>query len=153
MSATTRPSAPQRLSPDDERLVADLVRDEGEILHAYQDHLGYWTIGVGHLIDKRKGGGISRAASRFLFAEDVAAKIAELDKALPWWRSLSLDRQRVLVNMAFNLGTPGLLKFKNTLAAVQRGDYEAAAKGMLASLWARQVGDRAKRLAATMRGS
>lgn len=36
-----------------------LETDEGRVPHAYQDHLGYWTIGVGHLIDKRKGGGLT----------------------------------------------------------------------------------------------
>jgi GH24 family phage-related lysozyme (muramidase) len=28
-----------------------LKRDEGEVLHAYKDSLGYWTIGIGILID------------------------------------------------------------------------------------------------------
>ena len=39
------------------KTVEQLRRNEGEVLHAYQDHLGFWTIGVGRLIDKRKGGG------------------------------------------------------------------------------------------------
>jgi lysozyme len=56
----------------------------------------------------------------------------------------------VLVNMAFNMGG-GLLSFVNTLAAIQRGDYNAAANGMLASRWATQVGARATRLADMMR--
>ena len=46
-------------------LIAQLRREEGSIPHAYQDHLGFWTIGVGRLIDERKGGGLS--------PEDVAA--------------------------------------------------------------------------------
>ena len=28
---------------------------EGRVPHAYQDHKGFWTIGVGHLIDERRG--------------------------------------------------------------------------------------------------
>jgi lysozyme len=57
----------------------------------------------------------------------------------------------VLVGMAFQMGTEGLLKFKNTLAMVQAGDYESAAKGMLQSLWARQTPERAARMAKQMR--
>jgi lysozyme len=56
-----------------------------------------------------------------------------------------------MVDMLFNLGLPKLLKFKNTLAAIRQGDYERAARGMLNSKWARQVGRRAKELAEMMR--
>lgn len=134
-----------------EQLLADLVRDEGEVLHAYQDHLGWWTIGVGRLIDKRRGGGITHEEALYLLGNDVDRVMAELDNALPWWNCHSDNRRRVLVNMAFNLGIAGLLTFKRTLAAIKARDYDAAADGMLASLWARQVGERAKRLAALMR--
>lgn len=129
----------------------DLVRDEGEVLHAYRDHLGYWTIGVGVLIDERKGGGITRDESRLLLANRLAERAAKLDCHIPWWRSLGNVRQRVLLNMSYQLGVAGLLKFKSTLAAVQRGDYAAARQGMLNSLWARQTPGRAKLLADAMR--
>jgi lysozyme len=49
------------------------------------------------------------------------------------------------------MGLAGLLQFTNTLAAVREGRYEDAASGMLTSLWARQVGPRATRLAEMMR--
>jgi lysozyme len=87
-------------------------------------------------------------------AFDMAMLVAELkrdDRTLPWWRNLSPVRQRVLVNMAFNLGMVGLLTFKNTLGAMQNGSYAAAAAGMLSSKWATQVGVRAERLADMMR--
>lgn len=136
------------------KLEEELVRDEGEVLHAYQDSLGLLTIGVGQLIDPR-GGGISRAASRFMLREAIEQRIGALDRVIPWWRDLTEARQRVLLNMAFNLGASGLFGFKQTLAAVKLGDYEAAAKGMLNSKWARQVGnrpgERAWRLAEMMR--
>lgn len=129
----------------------DLIRDEGEVLHAYKDSLGYWTIGVGRLIDGRKSGGITRAESRYLLANDIEGKIRALDEAIPWWKGLDDTRRRVLVNMAFNLGIAGLLGFRATLAAIKRGDYEQAAINMLDSKWSRQVGARAVRLAALMR--
>jgi lysozyme len=128
-----------------------LIRDEGDIPHAYQDSLGYWTIGVGRLIDGRKGGGLSKEERMFLLDNDIKAKSAELFERIPWATKLDDARQGVLLNMAFNLGVPGLLKFKNTLAMVHAGEYEAAAKAMLQSLWAKQVGARATRLAEQMR--
>jgi lysozyme len=57
----------------------------------------------------------------------------------------------VLINMAFNIGVGGLLKFKNTLAHIRSGQYELAATEMLDSNWARQVHGRAKELALQMR--
>lgn len=138
------------MSYDAVKLRAELSRDEGRIPHAYQDSLGYWTIGVGHLIDKRKGGRLSERIIDLLLDEDIAEKVADLDRELPWWRELSDARQRVLIGMCFNLGIGGLLQFKNTLAAIKRGDWSAAQRGMLNSKWAKQVGARATRLATMM---
>lgn len=136
---------------DDRAMIAELRRDEGVVKHAYQDTEGLWTIGVGRLIDQRRGGGLSDDEIDYLLANDVRRFAAELDDRLPWWRKLDPVRQRVILNMAFNLGTDGLLAFKNTLAAVKAGDYARAAVGMLASKWASQVKGRASRLAHMMK--
>lgn len=128
-----------------------LKRDEGEVLHAYSDSLGYITIGIGRLIDKRKGGGISEEESAYLFANDFNRTLSEVRRRIPWLDRLDVARQGVLLNMAFQLGVDGLLGFKNTLAMVERGDYERAADGMLQSLWAQQTPKRAKRLSDQMR--
>lgn len=152
---------PVNYDTNDKQLEAELVRDEGEVLHVYSDskddrdtldHLkGYLTIGVGILIDSRRGGGITQEESRYLLRNRIASKMADLDKHLPWWRQLSDARQRVLINMCFNLGINGLIGFVHTLESIRTGQYEIAAQQMLESEWARQVGDRAKRLAAMMR--
>jgi len=134
-------------------MVNELTRDEGVVKHAYQDSLGYWTIGVGHLIDKRKGGGLSDIIIQMILQQDIKEKMAELDQRLPWWKLLNEECQRVLVNMAFNLGVPGLIGFRKFLTALQEGNNELAATEMLDSLWAKQVGARADRLAAMVRGA
>jgi lysozyme len=125
----------------------ELIRDEGLKLSAYQDSLGYWTIGVGRLIDARKGGKISEREARILLGNDIVSRASELDAALPWWKGLSDGRQRAILNMAFNLGVPGLLGFRGMLAAMQAGDWEAASREALNSKWATQVGQRANRVA------
>jgi lysozyme len=129
-------------------LIEDLLKkEEGWIPHAYQDHLGYWTIGYGKLIDKRKGGGITVEEGEYLLRNEVSRKSDELFKALPWTKLLDEVRQTVLIAMAFQMGVEGVLKFHNTLAHLMVGDWEEAANGIRASLWARQTPARAERMA------
>jgi lysozyme len=128
-----------------------LRRDEGEVLHAYQDSLGYWTIGIGILIDKRKGGGLRPEESVFVFENRLRLVNEELDKRIPWIGKLDPVRRGVLINMAFQMGVGGLLGFENTLAMIEKGDYQGASKGMLNSLWAKQTRARAQRLSNQMR--
>lgn len=135
----------------DWRLHAQLIRHEGMVLHAYQDSLGYWTIGVGRLIDKRKGGRITEAEALSLLDNDIRAHTEHLYGNAAWIADLDRVRRDVLINMAFNLGVAGLLKFKNTLALVREGRFAEAAAAMLKSKWATQVGGRAVELAEQMR--
>ena len=138
------------MNANDLELIKELRRDEGVVDHAYQDSLGYGTMGVGRLIDKRKGGRLTDEEIDYLLMNDVKECVKDLDKHLPWWRSLSDARRRVLVNMRFNLGMAGLLGFKNTLRFIEQGDYKRASANMLVSKWAKQVGKRANRLAVMM---
>lgn len=131
-------------------LQEQLLRDEREVLHAYTDSRGYLTIGVGRLIDAR-GGGISHAEAMYLLDNDIRTHTQELVSALPWVADLDPARLGVLCNMAFNMGVPRLLGFKHALKAIQAGNWSEAAKEMLDSAWARQVGGRAERLAEQMR--
>lgn len=132
-------------------LVRQLKGDEGVIPHAYPDHLGYLTIGVGRLIDKRKGGGLRSDEIVYLLNNDIDNRIEALTRALPWFQNLDDARKGVLLNMAFQLGTEGLLGFKNTLAMIRDGHYEHAAGAMLNSKWATQTPERAKRMSEQMR--
>jgi lysozyme len=132
------------------KITEQLKRDEGFKLTAYQDHLGYWTIGVGRLIDIRKGGGITAEEAEYLLANDIQRRTKDLSISLPRFDELDEARKGVLVNMAFQLGTNGLLNFKKTLESVRRGHYVAAANEMLQSKWADQTPMRAERLAKQM---
>jgi lysozyme len=145
----------------DAQLVSDLKRDEGLRLDAYPDPLTKgppWTIGYGHTgPDVHPGLVWTLEQAEAALLADIEDHNAELAQVLPWVEALDPARRRVLQNMAFNLGVgepggkKGLLGFKNTLAMIQRGEHARAADGMLQSLWARQVGQRAVRLANTMR--
>lgn len=132
-------------------LVKQLRGDEGVIPHAYQDHLGYWTIGVGRLIDKRKGGGLRDDEISYLLNNDIDDRIEALTRRLPWFQDLDDARKGVLLNMSFQMGVDGLLGFKNTLELIRQRKYENAAHAMLQSLWAKQTPERAKRMSEQMR--
>lgn len=136
-----------------EQLTAQLKRDEGVKATAYQDHLGFLTIGVGRLIDSRKpGAGLRPDEIDYLLKNDINDRVQALTKALPWFFDrLDEARRGVLINMAFQLGTAGLLGFKSTLALVAAGKYAEAAEQMLKSKWATQTPARAKRLAEQMK--
>lgn len=125
-----------------------LTRDEGRVPYVYQDSLGFWTIGVGHLVDRRKGGRLPEQIIDDLLEYDMAEKTGQVLGALPWVADLSPARQAVVICMAFQLGIEGLLMFKVSLGHLQRGDYALAAKNFLKSKAAReQTPDRWKRFA------
>lgn len=134
-----------------DRLEQQLRRDEGVVRHAYTDSEGYLTIGVGRLIDERRGGGLSDDEITYLLRDDISRTVRQLLDALPWAANLDEVRFCALVNMAFNLGVGGLLGFRHTLAAIKANNYTLAAREMLDSKWATQVGARATRLADQMR--
>lgn len=141
--------APPAQGPDDPetaKLIAELERDEGRVLHAYTDSLGFLTIGIGRLIDKRRGGGITNAEADLLKRNDIAKVRAGLDAQLPWWRDLDPVRQRAIQNMAFQLGVGGLAKFTTSLGHIRAGRWSDAAKNLRGSLWAKQTPNRAKRV-------
>lgn len=132
-------------------LVRQLKGDEGVKPQAYQDHLGFWTIGVGRLIDSRKdGSGLRPYEIDFLLQNDIDDRIEQLTRRLPWFQNLDDARRGVLLNMAFQLGVDGLMEFKNTLSLVEQGKYREAAENMLKSKWATQTPARANRLATQM---
>jgi len=131
-------------------LKSQLLREEGAESCAYQDSLGYWTIGVGRLIDSRKGGGLSNEEIDYLLDNDIKAKTREVLLALPWMEKLNDARQAVLIGMAFQMGMKGLLQFKRALGSIEDGHYNKAAAEMMDSAWARQTFGRAARMAQQM---
>ena len=136
-----------------DKLMNELIMDEGYKYEIYLDHLGYPTLGVGHLITEKDeeyeqevGTLISEQRIKECLDQDIATVCEELDRKESWWRNLNDNRQRVLANMCFNLGYPRLSGFKRFLAAMNTAQWEVAAEEMLDSRWSTQVGDRAIRL-------
>lgn len=149
---------------EQERMARQLKRLEGFCLSAYLDSEGVLTIGYGHNCKAwpvngvgKPGDVISEVQAGILFKNDLDLAEAQTGYALPWLALLNPPRRSVLINMVFNMGLGsvasgrGLMGFRRMLSAVQREDFTAAAREMLNSRWARQVGPRARELAEQMK--
>lgn len=119
---------------------------EGLKLMPYICPAGHLTIGYGHNL----GNGISQQAAEFILQEDLQTAQNMVQKKFTWWGELNEVRRFVLVDMTFNMGINKLATFKKMLAAVKEGNYPTAAREMLDSRWAVQVGQRARELAKMM---
>jgi len=138
-----------------ERLKKTLIEDEGIRYQAYKDHLGNWTIGIGHLIKKEEDYLIHRERPLLNSEIDVIFNIdlkQAIDDARKFIDEKSIDEIafEIVVNMAFNLGLPKLSHFKKFQQALQNKDYKLASQEMLDSRWAKQVPNRAGKLSLLM---
>ena len=136
-----------------DKLREQLKIDEGVKYEVYNDHLGYPTFGIGHLVvegdeeyGKPVGTPVSEDRVNSVFDSDVATYISESKKVFPNLESLPEEAQQVIVNMCFNMGAPRLGQCKKFIAGVNSGDWNTAAVEMMDSRWAKQVGVRAERL-------
>lgn len=135
-----------------------LIVDEGLRLKLYKCPAGYWTIGVGHNLE---ADGLSEEQIKALYSQGITEKHAksilseDVNKAIKGailiiganvWSRLSVPRQHAIINLVFNLGIGGFAKFKQTIQAIKRGDWEDVEKRLRASLWAKQVKKRADRV-------
>lgn len=130
---------------------------EGQRLTAYLDSLGYWTIGRGHLLPdstnpKWKGYTITQKQSDDWFYEDIVKHQRLIDTKALWVSKLDEVRAYVILDMTFNMGIApfdgnGHKDWPNFVSQMRKGDWVAAAANMRSTLWAKQVKDRAERLA------
>ena len=127
---------------------ADLLRDEGLRLKPYMDTVGKLTIGVGRNLTDN---GITEDEALALLGNDIANAENDLVIQLPLYNHLSEVRQRVLLNMCFNMGINKLMTFRQMLGLIAVERYDKAADAGLDSLWAKQVGARAVRLMESLR--
>ena len=137
-----------------QRLAKEITSDEGCVLKVYEDHLGYKTVGIGHLIkpndpewEMSVGTPITQTRCDELFFYDINIVLKECeDNFHNNWRDWPEEVKLIIANMAFNLGITKLKKFKMMFLAIDSGDYVRASEEGLDSRWAKLVYNRAKRL-------
>lgn len=132
---------------DSAKLRRQLVLHEGYRLEPYTDSVGKVTVGIGHNLTDN---GISTGVCEELYHEDVANAMATLATLWPDWSSCDDVRQRVFVDLAFNLGER-LATFHDLLSYAKVEDWDNAALALNRSRWYTQVGDRGPRLVTMLR--
>ncbi len=125
-----------------------IKQDEGFRSSAYRDSEGYLTIGYGFCIDGNKGCGLSVDECEHILKGKVNDLISKIGKTLgPWTLFIGEARHAVLLNVAYNVGFNGLLKFEKMLKALKDKDYQKAHDELLDSDAARKLPKRYGRLA------
>jgi|TARA_R110002126_G_scaffold2450_2_gene14045 lysozyme len=132
--------------------------DEGVKYEIYNDHLGYATFGVGHLVlesDPENGSEIGTEVSESrvveAFEQDCENVLSDCNILYEDFDDLPEEAQQVIANMMFNMGRPRLSKFRGMKRGVDSRDWNAAADEMVDSAWYRQVTKRADRLVERIR--
>jgi lysozyme len=120
-----------------------IIRHEGLKLKPYRCTAGKLTIGVGRNLDDN---GITEAEAIMMLKYDIEVARSALLR-YGWFVTMDSIRQEAIINMVFNLGMTRFLQFKKTIAHLQNKEWNLAAKEMLNSKWAEQVGNRAKEIA------
>ena len=141
-----------------DRVRKQLEIDEGVVYEIYNDHLGYPTFGIGHLVretdieyDWVVGSFVSEKRVQEAFEADLTVACSECSVLYNSdWDQFPEEVQEILVNMMFNLGRPRLTKFKKMNANLRNRNWTAAATEGRDSLWYRQVSNRAERLMTRM---
>ena len=143
---------------DIEKLREQLEVDEGCVYEIYNDHLGYATFGIGHLVtesDPEQGQSVGTPVSSDRVAEafesDIQSVLRDCNILYSDFHNLPEEAQQVIANMMFNLGRPRLSKFAGMKRGVDARDWNQAADEMVDSAWYRQVTNRADRLVERIR--
>ena len=141
-----------------DQLREELKVDEGCVYQIYNDHLGYPTFGIGHLVnghDKEHGWSVGTDVEEDrveeVFEQDVQIVLSDCEILYPDFYDLPEEAQLIIANMMFNMGRPRLSKFKGMKRGVDSRDWNAAADEMVDSRWYNQVTTRADRLVVRMR--
>ena len=141
-----------------EQLRKELEVDEGVKYEIYNDHLGYPTFGIGHLVrdtDPEAGAAVGTPVTEDrvieAFNEDVETVLSDCAILYDDFDDLPEEAQLIIANMMFNLGRPRLSKFKGMKSGVDSRDWNKAADEMIDSAWYRQVPNRAGRLVTRMK--
>lgn len=131
--------------------------EEGWRQREYHCSEGFRSIGYGRKLSNVKfeplGNTVATEKEEIVFVRqrisEVITKLAVLQPIA--WSKCNLQRQAILVSLAYQVGIEGALKFKKMWAALESNNFEEASKQMLDSLWAKQTKNRALRHAKTMK--
>jgi lysozyme len=116
------------------KIKESIKKHEGLKLKPYLCPNKKLTIGYGRNLQDN---GITVLEAEKLLETDLLNLKLELEDSINFFHKLDHIRQNVLIEMAYNMGVPKLLNFKNTLEYMRKGDFINASTEMLDSAWHR----------------
>ena len=137
-----------------EKMKAEIQKEEGYRNTVYKDHLGFKTIGYGHLVkpsDNFKEG-VKYDQKELEKVFDYDFQIAHQD-AMDLCKDLDIvdEAKEIIIHMCYQLGKPKTAKFKKMFEALRNKDYIEAGLQMESSLWYKQTPNRVMRLSEKMK--
>jgi len=117
----------------------------GRHIH-YQCSANKWTVGYGRNLDT----GFSEDEALLMLQNDIKQAQADVKTLMPYiatFAKIYTPRYCAFVDMMLNIGITRMKQFKKMLAAAAAGNWKQAAKEILNSKYAKDVGDRAKEIA------
>lgn len=127
-----------------EKLIEQLKKFEGFSGNPYTDTQGYETIGIGTKLP------LTEEEAELLLQHRLKQTVNNLNVLKLDNLDIKEEAKIILYDMAYNLGTKGILGFKKMWKALENKDYLEASKQMKDSKWYNQVGRRSKYLAEEM---
>lgn len=129
-----------------EDLIEKIIFEEGDSPRIYECTRGKLTIGAGINLEAQEMPEEVRNFWLRMIVEDI---VQELNRRLYLSNNIACTNNRqvfiVLVDMAYQMGLDGLFKFTKMLAALKTKNYKLGAKELLASNYATQTPNRARR--------
>ena len=126
--------------------------NEGFSSKPYKDQLGYLTIGYGHLILPNENillkKQIHKKELEEIFEKDFKKALSNFNNTFKPF-TLNEKESELLIEMIFQLGIKGCLKFKNLIKNIRKKNKHLVCFDMMDSLWYKQTPNRVKTLIKT----
>ena len=126
-----------------------IKNNEGYSNKAYKDHLGFLTIGYGHLIKSNESKYLKNFYSKKylenLFDDDFNKALVKYNK-LFFKKNHGQKEKELLIEMLFQLGDKGVSKFVKMLSHIEKKQKFMTCLEMLNSLWYKQTPKRVEDL-------
>lgn len=124
-------------------LIESIKMNEGFRSKPYPDPIHGWDVPTfGHGLTY-----ITESESETIVRKRVESIREEIGMRKPVFKTLNIDRQNTLIEMAYQMGVSGLMNFKKMWVAIEAKNFSLAHDEALVSKWAKQTPSRAVRVA------
>lgn len=142
---------------DNKEIYNMITLEEGIKDTVYICPAGARTVGIGHNLNAdpaihilhkqlKKGDKITKEQIQQLYDYDINKITKAIQKQIPYFTKLLEKYQYILINMTFQLGTNGIMKWPNLLTAMRTKDDNLIVNNLLSSKLYKQTPNRVNRM-------